>query len=265
MSRSLPILLPALSMLLAAGCVGDGNGLSKDDARQLGGKTDSGDDVCAQLGWYGDGVCDAFCALPDPDCAACPDPDTPGVDYISEDPLQCAAITFECPDGQASFSDDCGCGCLLEEGLSCPDAADPAVDYISDDPLECAAILFDCPEGETPFTDVCGCGCIADQAPTCPDPADPSVHYVADSDENPDVCLLIDFACDADQTPFDDACGCGCIDDDPMECPDPDDPAVHYIGDSHENPALCGVITFGCEEDQTLFTDECGCGCIDEL
>ena len=103
----------------------------------------------------------------------------------------------------------------------------------------------------------------------CPDPDDPGVHYIGDSAENPELCWVINFACDEDQTAFTDECGCGCIDAEPEPqpepdaCPDPDDPAVHYIGDSHQNPQMCGVITFGCSEGQELFTNECGCGCID--
>jgi hypothetical protein len=29
---------------------------------------DDGTDVCADQDWYGDGACDTFCLLPDPDC-----------------------------------------------------------------------------------------------------------------------------------------------------------------------------------------------------
>jgi hypothetical protein len=43
------------------------------------------------------------------------------------------------------------------------------------------------------------------------------------------------------------------------ECPDPNDPAVEYL--SHD-PTACAAMLFACEEGQTLFTDECGCGCI---
>jgi hypothetical protein len=41
---------------------------TKDDVRAEG-KADSGHDWCAELGWYGDGVCDDFCVKQDQDCA----------------------------------------------------------------------------------------------------------------------------------------------------------------------------------------------------
>ncbi|MFU8806412.1 MAG: Kazal-type serine protease inhibitor domain-containing protein, partial [Bradymonadaceae bacterium] len=42
-------------------------------------------------------------------------------------------------------------------------------------------------------------------------------------------------------------------------CPDANDPDVHYI--SHE-PLTCAAAAFICEDTQTMFNDECGCGCI---
>lgn len=44
-------------------------------------------------------------------------------------------------------------------------------------------------------------------------------------------------------------------------CPDPSHPSVDYISQS---PLECSVITFACEDGQTGFSNECGCGCIDE-
>jgi hypothetical protein len=41
--------------------------MSKEEVRSQG-KADWGFDVCWWFGWYGDGVCDTFCPLPDPDC-----------------------------------------------------------------------------------------------------------------------------------------------------------------------------------------------------
>lgn len=49
--------------------------VTKEEARQLSGKSDGGPDLCEENGWYGDGVCDAWCPMPDADCgeepAAC--------------------------------------------------------------------------------------------------------------------------------------------------------------------------------------------------
>jgi hypothetical protein len=204
-SLSLPLVIA-----LAAGCAAEG-GPSKDDARQSQGKSDTGVDLCAELGWYGDGECDTFCPQPDPDCAACPDPNGPGVIYVSHDVLECAALLFQCPEGQESFDDDCGCGCVPAGG-ACPDASLPEVTYVSTDPLQCAALLFECPEGQESFNDSCGCGCIADQAGGCPDPSDPKVHYIGNSATSPLICTVILFSCEDDQTLFSDECGCGCID-----------------------------------------------------
>ncbi|MBX3276339.1 MAG: hypothetical protein KF729_39160 [Sandaracinaceae bacterium] len=140
----------------------------------------------------------------------------------------------------------------------CPDPSDPDVDYRS-----CVTTdAWTCPAGTAQFIDPSGCGCGCEPV-ACPDPTDPSVHYVAGSDADPSACLAILFTCREDQRPFSDECGCGCIDLPPRECPDPTDPRVHYILDSHEDPRVCLPILFGCEEDQRLFSDECGCGCID--
>jgi hypothetical protein len=43
---------------------------------------------------------------------SCPSPSDPDVQYLSTDPLRCAAIYFSCPSGQKGFSDRCGCGCI---------------------------------------------------------------------------------------------------------------------------------------------------------
>jgi hypothetical protein len=40
---------------------------------------------------------------------ACKDKDR---DYVGEDPATCAAIRFQCADGQVAFFDECGCGCV---------------------------------------------------------------------------------------------------------------------------------------------------------
>lgn len=66
-------------MLGSAACApvidgGDGSDAAKDAARGSGGKADDGSDTCAAEGWYDDGVCDPFCAEPDPACGAARDP-----------------------------------------------------------------------------------------------------------------------------------------------------------------------------------------------
>lgn len=38
-------------------------------------------------------------------------PDNPAFQYVSRDPVECLAITFECRQGQRQFFNDCGCGC----------------------------------------------------------------------------------------------------------------------------------------------------------
>lgn len=43
---------------------------TKEEAREQAGKGDIVFDWCDALGWYGDGICDPFCADPDPDCEA---------------------------------------------------------------------------------------------------------------------------------------------------------------------------------------------------
>jgi hypothetical protein len=57
------------SLLAAGACVADpATEISKEDARAMAGKADNSIDFCEVMGWYGDGICDDFCANPDPDC-----------------------------------------------------------------------------------------------------------------------------------------------------------------------------------------------------
>lgn len=81
----------------------------------------------------------------------------PGLQYISRDPNQCAALLFTCPDGQTPFFNACGCGCQqAPQGNACED---PNRRYVSRDPNQCATIRFICEQGYQPFFDECGCGC----------------------------------------------------------------------------------------------------------
>lgn len=152
----------------------------------------------------------------------------------------------------------CTTGVENAEG-TCPDASDPDVHYASHDPSACASADLGCAEGQHPFDDACGCGCIgpgSSNPSTCPDPADPLVHYVA---ADPSACAAALFACNDEQTTFDDECGCGCIGPEDPSCPASNDPNVHYV--SHD-PQQCAAADFACAEGQTMFSNECGCGCL---
>jgi hypothetical protein len=47
-------------------------------------------------------------------CAPCPDPESPDVTYVADDPEQCAVVYYQCEPGERSFSNECGCGCIQE-------------------------------------------------------------------------------------------------------------------------------------------------------
>jgi hypothetical protein len=156
---------------------------------------------------------------------------------------------------------------------TCPDASDPSVHYISTSP-HCPELMLSCEPGQTAFADACGCGCIGPVSPppppVCPDPEDPEVTYMNDSAGNPDKCAVILFTCEPGREPFSNECGCGCVGpvpppappEPPLGCPDPNDPKVTYVNDSAGDPYQCMAILFTCEPGQTLFSNECGCGCI---
>lgn len=154
------------SLVVTAGCALEEPAPPKSDIRSLE-KADSSQDYCELYNWYGDGECDQFCTSPDPDCEACPDPEAPGVEYISTDVLECAASLFQCESDETDFNDACGCGCIgddeTETESTCPDADAEDVHYIAEsnlDPSICLAIFFGCEETQTLFSDECGCGCI---------------------------------------------------------------------------------------------------------
>lgn len=243
------------------------SGMCLDEGKSAcGGKSDGScwcDDACTS---YGDCCVDYKTACTNP---TCPDPDDEKVHYVNDsykNPLACTTIYFACEPGQTPFSDECGCGCIDDEQTACPDPNDSSVHYVADSagkPENCAVILFTCETGQTPFSNDCGCGCIDGPEPSCPDPNDPKVHYVNQSANNPAACLNILFSCEPGQEFFSNECGCGCIDGSTATCPDPNDPKVHYVNGSDSNPAACLNILFGCEPDQTLFSNDCGCGCID--
>jgi hypothetical protein len=153
-------------------------------------------------------------------------------------------------------TDEDGCAiCACEE----PDSCEPVLCTLA------------CDEFETDGDGCAICACKQTE-PVCPDPNDPAVHYAY---EDPLKCSVSLIHCEDDQvffsgelTGWPDECGCGCIDQCPgTTCPDPDDPAVHYVS---QDPLECAAALIQCEDDQVFFSgeltgwpDECGCGCID--
>jgi len=91
-----------------AGSAGEGGVPSKDEL--YGGAAD-GDDWCERHGWYGDGICDEHCPMPDPDC----DPLTPVDGDLCADTCRWAA-DGECDDGGPGSGYD-----LCEIGTDCTD------------------------------------------------------------------------------------------------------------------------------------------------
>lgn len=140
----------------------------------------------------------------------CLDPADPAVRYMSSDPVECAALTFQCGDGEDTFDDACGCGCVgtAPEG-TCQDPSQEAVTFYIEGVSACAASTFMCGENESSFEDACGCGCLADDdtASTCADPDDDAVVWYID---DPLTCAAILYSCEPGEQAFEDACGCGC-------------------------------------------------------
>ncbi len=70
LSFSLCLLLIFVALGCALGESGGeyGSEITKEQAGRMNGKNDLGQDICEIQGWYGDGICDEFCPLPDPDC-----------------------------------------------------------------------------------------------------------------------------------------------------------------------------------------------------
>lgn len=168
----------------------------------------------------------------------CPDPDDPEVVYYDTDPDSCDSFVewYGCGDDQQLFDDECGCGCIANEGDyeceidECPDGTYCRFsDGSCQGETECRLLAADC---TADYTEVCGCDeqfhvgssscapqsngvdhapgpdyCIADD---CPGLGVDHVDYQGFTDE---FCSEMGFPdCDEDQDPFDDECGCGCID-----------------------------------------------------
>lgn len=134
---------------------GQNTQISKEEAAALGGKGDHGD-LCAWFGWYDDGVCDTFCAFPDPDCSptTCEADADCGWGEICESFATCAAVNCPAPPPNRCVA------------VSCDDGSDQhfACDIIPlCEPGQVAAVLdgcFECVDARTcqpPQTEV-ACG-----------------------------------------------------------------------------------------------------------
>jgi len=124
-SRRVPALC-CLALLVAAGCATatDDQIMTKAEARAAAGKGDQGGaDWCIVFEWYGDGICDDFCADPDPDCE--PVAATCG-----------GLLGLACAEGEfCNFPEEAICGAADQTGT-------------------CEAIPEGCPKNYLP---VCGC------------------------------------------------------------------------------------------------------------
>jgi hypothetical protein len=158
MMKNLTLLAAACAALATLGaCAEDSNddggeipALTKDEARRGAGKTDFGFDVCAEFGWYGDGVCDPFCPRTDSDCGSddpCEDRGWYGdgiCDLICTQPDPDCEPTSNFCGGIAGIRCDAGEFCDLEAGTC--GAADQGG--------ECRTIPDVCTRE---FAPVCGC------------------------------------------------------------------------------------------------------------
>lgn len=225
-------------LILSAACGSDSDApeLSRSEARQLGGKSDLGIDLCERFAFYGDGICDHFCPEPDEDCVACPA-------LVIES--SCFSTDAQvCPEGTEALvdPDGCGCGCVPTDGLAdCP-SADTAT-YFS-----CFATVPEpCADDEAVVADPDGCGCYCEAVPTeCPDPD--VTEYVS--------CFAFAEQCDAGfTTEFIDGCGCVCRADEET-CPSEDEVEYRSCFTTDAVP---------CPEGTRWNTDTtCGCYCEPE-
>lgn len=255
---------------------------TKDEARRLGGVSPDGADICAAQGWYGDGVCDAFCVeLDEADCAMCPDADDPTVHYVATNPMDCAVISFVCPPGTEPFDGvpaDCGCGCEGEITAGC-EAMD--VDMVGT-----------CEPAPVYWWD--GFNCVGESGCSCEGADCDSVYFDAASCEAEHAgCFGDPGPCDAQDARGEGACeaiigvawngtdceylsGCSCAGSDCeelygdyeaciadhtecFECdPAPGDPGVEFVGRSLRE---CAAIAVACAPGTEYFENDCGCGC----
>lgn len=175
--------------------------LTKEDAARLGGKSDHGIDLCDFYDWYGDGICDTFCAQPDPDCDTSYDPcaglacgesctlcdpadpdcfETAVVKQCQSDGT-CSADVAQCSDPDPDPDPDydpceglaCGDTCTLCDPAD-PDCYETAVVKLCQSDGTCAAEVPQCSDPDPdPDYDPCDGKTCGDSCTIC-DPADPN-------------------------------------------------------------------------------------------
>jgi hypothetical protein len=154
------LFLFAFLLVGAVGCADDSQDsapadtqqeFSREEARRDAGKNDGGPDICAQAQWYGDGVCDPFCAEPDPDCAEIEDEDIcAALNWYGDGVCDsiCLNLDPDCETIGADLDEACGAGIRCQEGLTCLFAV------CGDERGTCQELAAFCPELYAP---VCGC------------------------------------------------------------------------------------------------------------
>lgn len=265
------LLVPAvLAAFVLSGCVEDAiqpapglqptseGTVSRDEARRMGGKTDSGSDICEVFGWYGDEVCDLFCPESDPDCDVPPEDDDDwcaalgwyGDDFC--DPY-CAEPDPDCDEG-GDWCEDLG---WYGDEWCDEDCPEPDPDCEPED--ECSADA-DCLNG---YCDV-GAACMGLDCP----PPPPNRCVVPDCDDDSQLlCRMMVPNCPPGQTAaVRDGCYT-CVDARTCEEPDPC-LGAHVgernacLGEGGEELDRSCCLGLSCERDWDCATDH---GCEDNL
>ncbi len=216
-----PVFWASALLLLAVGCSGstdDSMGKSvAEQKREAANSVASGDtsaDVCAENGWYGDGVCDSFCADNDTDCAVVGEPilcaefieledgvcsRQPSDPCIFQDPdcnlstpgdpgddTACALIA-ELPNGTCNRSPDDPCAfqdpdCGNGGGAGGSGSGGSSGGYDCDVSQVTCEIAVNCPDGEVPTANgLCYGPCVPKELCAEPEPV-VCAAYIEESD-----------------------------------------------------------------------------------
>lgn len=225
----LQVFILSLTLLAACSSVSEPVSISKESLQGSNGKADASAvaalceqiygepcDLCERQGWYGDGLCDAFCQSPDPDCGA--------GSCVYDGDVHSDGDRFDAVDGCNTC--DCEEGEVFCTELYCPPTAKSCVYN---------GMTYEDGEG-FPSVDGCnGCGC-HDGLVSCtelycePDPGTCTVDGVV-------------YANGAGGVPDPDSCNtCSCIDGQVTDCteihcpnPPPGEGSCVYYGNSYSH------------------------------